>query len=99
MEKQSEMFKSQGKILEAHRIRQRVEYDLEMLEEVGYINGIENYSIYFEQNRKPGDPPYTLVDYFNHLYKGNFLCVIDESHVTVPQIGGMHAGDLAAKKL
>ena len=97
-DKQIELFKSQNKILEAHRIQQRVEYDLEMLQETGYINGIENYSIYFDRNRKPGDPPYTLVDYFRHLWGDNFLTVIDESHVTVPQIGGMHAGDVARKK-
>ncbi len=96
--KQVEAFKSQNKILEAHRIQQRVEYDLEMLQETGYINGIENYSIYFDKNRKPGDPPYTLVDYFRHLWGDNFLTVIDESHVSVPQIGGMFAGDLARKK-
>lgn len=95
--KQVELFKSQNKILEAHRIQQRVEYDLEMLQETGYINGIENYSIYFDQNRKHGDPPYTLVDYFRHLWGNNFLTVIDESHVTVPQIGGMYAGDVARK--
>ncbi len=97
-DKQIELFKSQNKILEAHRIQQRVEYDLEMLQETGYINGIENYSIYFDRNRKPGDPPYTLVDYFRHLWGDNFLTVIDESHVTVPQIGGMYAGDVARKK-
>lgn len=96
--KQVEFFKSQNKILEAHRIQQRVDYDLEMLQETGYINGIENYSIYFDQNRKSGDPPYTLVDYFRHLWGDKFLTVIDESHVTVPQIGGMYAGDLARKK-
>ena len=96
--KQVEIFKSQNKILEAHRIQQRVEYDLEMLTETGYINGIENYSIYFDKNRKPGDPPYTLVDYFRHLWGDNFLTVIDESHVTVPQIGGMYAGDFARKQ-
>lgn len=96
--KQVEMFKKQNKILEAHRIHQRVEYDLEMLQETGYINGIENYSIYFDRNRKPGDPPYTLVDYFKHLWGDNFLTVIDESHVTVPQIGGMYAGDFARKQ-
>jgi excinuclease ABC subunit B len=95
--KQVEFFKSQNKILEAHRIEQRVEYDLEMLQETGYINGIENYSIYFDKNRKHGDPPYTLVDYFHHLWGDNFLTVIDESHVTVPQIGGMYAGDKARK--
>ena len=91
-------FKSQGKILEAHRLEQRVEYDLEMLQEMGYVNGIENYSIYFEQNRHPGDPPYTMIDYFRHLWGDNFLTVIDESHVTVPQIRGMHAGDVARKQ-
>jgi len=96
--KQVEMFKKQNKILEAHRIHQRVEYDLEMLQETGYINGIENYSIYFDRNRKPGDPPYTLVDYFKHLWGDDFLTVIDESHVTVPQIGGMYAGDFARKQ-
>ncbi|MDD2482872.1 MAG: excinuclease ABC subunit UvrB [Candidatus Shapirobacteria bacterium] len=96
--KQVELFKKQNKILEAHRIQQRVEYDLEMLQETGYINGIENYSIYFDKNRKPGDPPYTLVDYFHHLWGDNFLTIIDESHVTIPQIGGMHAGDQARKK-
>jgi len=95
---QVEAFKSQNKILEAHRIEQRVEYDLEMLQETGYINGIENYSIYFDKNRQHGDPPYTLVDYFKHLWGENFLTVIDESHVTVPQIGGMYAGDVARKQ-
>lgn len=91
-------FESEKRILEAHRLEQRVEYDMEMLAELGYVNGIENYSIYFEGDRKTGDPPYTLVDYFHHLWGDNFLTVIDESHVTIPQIGGMHAGDLARKK-
>ncbi|MFA6463304.1 MAG: DEAD/DEAH box helicase family protein, partial [Candidatus Shapirobacteria bacterium] len=95
--KQVELFKKQNKILEAHRIEQRVEYDLEMLQETGYINGIENYSIYFDNNRKPGDPPYTLIDYFRHLWGDNFLTIIDESHVTVPQVGGMFGGDFARK--
>jgi len=95
--KQSEKFKSQNKILEAHRIEQRVDYDLEMLKETGYINGIENYSTYFEKDRKAGDPPYTLIDYFRHLWGDNFLTVIDESHVTIPQIGGMFGGDFARK--
>ncbi len=98
LSKQVKMFESQNKILEAHRIKQRVEYDLEMIEEMGYVNGIENYSIYFEQARKTGDPPFTLVDYFRHIWGDKFLCVIDESHVTVPQIGGMYQGDLARKK-
>jgi excinuclease ABC subunit B len=96
--KQVELFKSENKILEAHRLEQRVEYDLEMLEEIGYVNGIENYSIYFEPGRKPGDPPYTLIDYFRHLWGDNFLTIIDESHVSVPQIGGMYNGDVARKK-
>lgn len=97
-QKQVEFFKSQNKILEAHRIQQRVEYDLEMLQEVNYVNGIENYSIYFEKNRKPGDPPYTMVDYFKHIWGNNFLTVIDESHASMPQIGGMYFGDQARKK-
>ena len=95
---QVDKFKAENKILEAHRLQQRVDYDLEMLEEIGYVNGIENYSLYFEPGRKSGDPPYTLVDYFRHLWGNNFLTVIDESHVTVPQIGGMYAGDVARKK-
>jgi len=96
--RQADIFTQKGQILQAQRIRQRVDYDLEMLEEVGYVNGIENYSIYFEPNRHSGDPPYTLIDYFRHLWGDNFLTVIDESHVTVPQIRGMFEGDLARKK-
>ncbi len=95
---QVELFKSQNKILEAHRLQQRVEYDLEMIQELGFVNGIENYSIYFEPNRKTGDPPYTLVDYFQHLWGDQFLTVIDESHVTVPQIKGMYRGDSSRKQ-
>lgn len=95
---QVDLFKSQNKILEAHRIQQRVEYDLEMIQEMGYVNGIENYSIYFERNRKTGDPPYTLIDYYNHIWGKDFLTIIDESHVTIPQIGGMYQGDQARKK-
>lgn len=91
-------FADQKKILEAHRLQQRVDYDMEMLQELGYVNGIENYSLYFEPGRKSGDPPYTLVDYFTHLWGKNFLTIIDESHVTVPQIGGMYQGDVARKK-
>ena len=91
-------FEANKQILEAHRLQQRVEYDMEMLQEIGYVNGIENYSLYFEAGRKVGDPPYTLVDYFHHLWGDKFLTVIDESHVTIPQIGGMHAGDQARKK-
>ena len=91
-------FEDNKQILEAHRLQQRVDYDMEMLEEVGYVNGIENYSLYFEAGRKIGDPPYTLLDYFHHLWGDKFLTVIDESHVTIPQIGGMSGGDSARKK-
>jgi len=91
-------FEDKNQILEAHRLRQRVDYDMEMLQEVGYVNGIENYSIYFESGRKSGDPPYTLIDYFSHLWGKDFLTIIDESHVTIPQIGGMSGGDSARKK-
>lgn len=91
-------FESKGQILEAHRLRQRVDYDMEMLEEMGYVNGIENYSIYFEPGRQNGDPPYTLIDYFHHLWGDNFLTVIDESHATIPQINAMSGGDYSRKK-
>lgn len=79
--------------LERTRLGQRVKYDLEMLEELGYCNGIENYSRHFE-NRKPGEPPFCLLDYFPK----DFLFVIDESHVTIPQVHGMHGGDKSRKK-
>ncbi|PSR33212.1 MAG: excinuclease ABC subunit B [Sulfobacillus benefaciens] len=82
-----------GKDLEAQRLQQRTEYDLEMLEEVGFCSGIENYSRHFT-GKKPGDPPYTLLDYFPE----RFLTIIDESHVAVPQIHGMHAGDRSRKE-
>lgn len=92
-----EELRKEGKIIEAHRLEQRVNYDLEMIKEMGYVNGIENYSRYFD-GRLPGDPPWTLIDYFRYLYKDNFLVVIDESHITVPQIRGMYRGDLSRKK-
>ncbi len=85
-------FKNLGKITEAERIERRTKYDLEMMQEIGYCNGIENYSRYLT-NRAPGQAPYTLLDYFDK----DFLIVIDESHVTVPQIQGMYAGDKARK--
>ena len=85
-------FEKQNKLIEAQRIKERVFYDLEMMKEVGYCSGIENYSRYFD-GRKPGEPPYTLIDYF----KNNFVVFIDESHMTVPQIRGMYAGDLSRK--
>jgi len=90
--------KKQNKLLAAHRLEQRVKYDLEMIAETGYVNGIENYSRYFD-GRKPGDPPWVLVDYFRHLYGDDFLVVIDESHMTIPQLRGMYRGDLSRKKL
>lgn len=89
--------KKAGKDLEAHRINQRVTYDLEMIQEVGYVKGIENYSRYFD-GRKPGDPPFTLLDYFQEPYKDDWLVFIDESHITFPQVRGMYAGDLARKE-
>jgi len=85
-------FEAQNKPLEAERIGQRVAYDLEMMKEVGYCSGIENYSRYFD-GRRPGEPPYTLIDYF----QGDFLTIIDESHMTIPQIRAMYNGDKARK--
>jgi len=96
MERQVKLFESQGKLIEAQRIRQRVQYDMEMLQETGYINGIENYSRYFD-GRQPGDPPYSLIDFFNHIAK-DWLCVVDESHISLPQIKGMSRGDQARKQ-
>ncbi len=98
MEKQVALFKKQGKLIEAQRIHERVTHDLEMLQEVGYVNGIENYSRYFD-GRKPGDPPYTLFDYFEEATKGKpWLLFIDESHMTIPQIRGMYNGDRSRKQ-
>jgi excinuclease ABC subunit B len=85
-------FEADGKILEAHRIRQRTEYDIEMLRELGYCNGVENYSRIFE-GRPPGSSPFTLMDYF----PGDYLLFVDESHQTIPQIGGMYEGDRSRK--
>lgn len=97
LQKHAAYLKSQGKMLEAQRLIQRTNYDLEMIREVGYVNGIENYSVYFD-GRNPGDPPYTLIDYFDHKGK-DWLLVIDESHITVPQIRGMYNGDKARKEV
>ena len=95
--RQVKSFKDQGKILEAHRIEQRVNFDLEMIQEMGYVNGIENYSRYFD-GRNPGDPPYTLFDYFSETVRNDWLLFIDESHMTVPQIRGMYNGDRSRKQ-
>ncbi|MFN3821025.1 MAG: helicase-related protein, partial [bacterium] len=84
----------QGKLLEAQRLEQRTRFDLEMLSEIGYCNGIENYSRHLS-GRKPGEPPYTLLDYF----PADFLLIVDESHVAVPQIRGMIGGDLSRKRV
>ena len=88
-----EELKAEDKLLEAQRLEQRTRYDMEMMREVGYCQGIENYSRYFD-GRKPGQPPFTLLDYF----PDDFLLMIDESHVTIPQIRAMYAGDLSRKK-
>jgi excinuclease ABC subunit B len=90
---QVESFKSKGQMLEAKRIEERVTFDLEMIKELGYCSGIENYSRYFD-GRKPGTRPFCLLDYFPK----DFITIIDESHVTIPQIRGMHGGDKARKK-
>lgn len=90
--------KEKGKDLEAHRIAQRVTYDLEMIQEVGYVKGIENYSRYFD-GRKPGDAPFSLLDYFNEPYGKEWLTIVDESHITFPQIRGMFNGDQARKQV
>jgi excinuclease ABC subunit B len=89
---QVEYFKATGKFIEAQRIKERVEYDIEMIRELGYCNGIENYSRFFDR-RKPGSRPFCLLDYFPK----DFLCVIDESHQTVPQVAGMYGGDRSRK--
>lgn len=98
LEVQVKKFKQEGKLLEAQRLETRVNYDLEMIGEVGYVNGIENYSRYFD-GRKPGEPPFTLLDYFNEPYGDNWLCIIDESHMTVPQLNGMYNGDRSRKQI
>jgi excinuclease ABC subunit B len=92
MNAQVDYFKSTGKFIEAQRLKERVEYDLEMIRELGYCNGIENYSRFFDR-RKPGTRPFCLLDYFPK----DFLTVIDESHQTVPQISGMYGGDRSRK--
>ena len=85
-------FETEGKLLEAQRLRMRTQYDLEMIAEVGFCNGIENYSMHID-GRSPGEPPFTLLDYF----PDDYLLVIDESHVTIPQLHGQFAGDRSRK--
>jgi excinuclease ABC subunit B len=93
LEQQVKRFESEGRMLEAHRIRQRTEYDLELMQELGFCNGIENYSRVLE-GRPPGSHPFTLLDYF----PDDFLIFVDESHQTIPQIGGMYEGDRSRKQ-
>ena len=93
LEQRTKELEIEGKMLEAHRLRQRTEYDLEMMQELGFCNGIENYSRILE-GRAPGTHPFTLLDYFPK----DFVVFVDESHQTVPQIGGMHEGDRSRKQ-
>jgi excinuclease ABC subunit B len=86
-------FRSNNQLVEAQRLEQRVMFDLEMLEEMGFCQGVENYSRYFD-NRKEGEPPFTLIDYF----PGDFILFVDESHVTIPQVGAMYRGDRSRKE-
>jgi excinuclease ABC subunit B len=94
LEKEVAIMKERGKDLEAHRLNERVNYDIEMLEQLGYCSGIENYSRYID-NRKPGTPPSTLLDYF----PDDWLLFVDESHMTLPQVKGMYNGDKARKEV
>lgn len=93
MEEQVKVFQSEGKLIEAQRIKQRTEYDIEMLRETGFCKGIENYSAIMS-GRKPGEPPFTLLDYFSD----DFMLFVDESHVTLPQVRGMYGGDRSRKE-
>ena len=93
LHEQIQLFKSQNKLIEAQRVEQRTKQDLEMLSEMGYCQGIENYSRHFDQ-RKPGQPPWTLLDYF----EDDFITIIDESHIAVPQLRAMSRGDLSRKQ-
>ncbi len=106
MEEQTKKLKKQGKLLDAERLRRRTNFDLEMMKEIGYCHGIENYSRHLEF-RKPGEAPFTLLDYFSHSHDSHkirmpnsneFLTFIDESHMTIPQIGGMYFGDRSRKQ-
>jgi excinuclease ABC subunit B len=93
LEARCKELEEQGKLLESHRLRQRTQFDMEMLRELGYCNGIENYSRFLD-GRRPGERPYCLLDFFPK----DFICFIDESHQTVPQIGGMYEGDRSRKQ-
>ncbi len=95
---QIEKFRREGKLLEAERLVERTNFDLEMLEATGYCNGIENYSRHLSF-RPPGSPPFTLIDYYRHRFGDDFLTIIDESHVSIPQLRGMYNGDRARKEV
>jgi len=99
LDEQLKKFKKEGKILEAERLRRRTQHDLALIREIGYCNGIENYSRHFD-GRNPGEAPYTLLSYFPHKEDGtpDFLTLVDESHVTIPQLSAMYAGDRSRKK-
>lgn len=101
LQAQLQSFEAQGKIVESYRLKQKVAHDLEMMREFGFVNGIENYSRYFD-TRKPGDPPFSLLEYFIENTKqfklDSFLTIVDESHISLPQIRGMHNGDRARKE-
>jgi excinuclease ABC subunit B len=94
LEEQTSLFQDQGKLLEVQRLQQRTKFDLEMMEETGFVKGIENYSRYLT-NREPGEQPATLLDY----YPDDFLMFVDESHMTIPQLRGMYNGDRARKEV
>jgi len=96
LKKEAVALKKKNKLVETQRLVRKVNYDLEMIKEVGYVNGIENYSRYFD-GRAPGDAPYSLINYFNQQYGKDWLLFIDESHMTVPQIRGMFNGDYSRK--
>src|SRR3989338_4935040 len=94
---QLKKFEENGQVLEAERLSRRTRYDIEMIEQIGYCNGIENYSRFFD-GRAPGEPPYTLLDYFWNRYHKNWMVIVDESHMTIPQIRGMYNGDRSRKQ-
>jgi excinuclease ABC subunit B len=98
LDEQLKKFKKEEKLLEAERLKRRTDHDLALIREIGYCNGIENYSRHFDR-RRPGEAPYTLLSYFPHNPDGtpDFLTIIDESHVTIPQLNGMYAGDRSRK--
>ena len=100
LEERLEELRKENKIVEAHRLEKKTNYDLEMIETIGYCEGIENYSRYFD-GRGEGEAPYSLIDYFSYVTggdKGDFLVIVDESHITIPQIRGMYHGDRSRKQ-